>query len=192
MLMLRSISLLALLLLSPLFTFAHDGSGSGFLAGLGHPVLGLDHLLAMISVGILSAQMGGKAIWTVPATFVTVMLVGGLVGIGAQELPCIETGIAISVVILGIAIGFKRNFPVLLVMGFVAFFAFFHGYAHGVEMPSIAQPLFYSGGFMLSTIAIHLAGVFLGSIGSTNLQRKILLRSMGVFMAGMGFQMLIG
>ncbi|MFT5280364.1 MAG: urease accessory protein, partial [Bacteroidia bacterium] len=179
-------------LLFPVLIFAHENTGSGFVAGFSHPILGLDHLLAMISVGVLSAQMGGRAIWTVPATFVAFMLVGGLMGIGSNEESYIEPGIALSVVLLGLAIGFQRNFPTFLVMGFVALFGALHGFAHGVEMPSIAHPMYYSFGFVIGTIGIHLAGVLIGNVGTSRPQMKMLLRFTGVFVAGMGMQMLIG
>ena len=103
---------------------AHDGHGSSFMEGLQHPILGLDHLLAMLSVGILSAQMGGKAIWTVPLVFVSVMLFGGLMGISSEGIPFIETAIAISVIVLGIAIALEKKSPLILTMGFVGFFWF--------------------------------------------------------------------
>lgn len=94
-------------------------------AALTHPVLGLDHLLAMISVGILSAQIGGRAIWAVPATFVGIMLIGGWMGIGAEALSFVEKAIAISVIVLGAAIAFEKKLPLMFTMPFVGFFAFF-------------------------------------------------------------------
>ena len=122
----------------PSTVYAHEGGNmplGGFLSGLVHPVLGYDHLLAMLSVGILSAQIGGRAIWTVPATFVGVMALGGVLGLIDIGITITELGIAFSLVILGSVIASERRLPVLLAMIGVGFFAIFHGYAHGTEMP---------------------------------------------------------
>ena len=158
----KSIILAVFLSLIPSIAYAHDGGNiplGGFLVGLLHPVLGFDHLLAMLSVGILSAQIGGKAIWTVPATFVGVMALGGLLGLTGLNLTATEIGIAISVILLGLAIALERRLPILIAMLGVGFFAIFHGYAHGAEMPDTAQPVLYAFGFLTGTILIHIAGV---------------------------------
>lgn len=176
----------------PQLLFAHVEGGNGFMAGLTHPVLGLDHLLAMLSVGILSAQIGGRAIWTIPATFVGIMLIGGWMGIGAEALSFVEMAIAISVIVLGAAIAFEKKLPMILTMAFVGFFAFFHGHAHGVEMPSLAHPFMYAGGFLLGTTLIHLVGVLIGSVFTKTPERENYLRFAGAFMAGMGLQILLG
>lgn len=188
----KNIGLLFILLLSPVVAFAHEEGGSGFMAGLTHPVLGLDHLLAMLSVGILSAQMGGRAIWMVPLTFVAVMWVGGMVGIGSAEFAWIEMGIALSVIILGLAIAFDKKQPLGFAMAGVGAFAFLHGHAHGVEMPNLASPGMYAIGFILGTTLIHLAGVFIGAISEKMKGGVMLLRFAGAFIAGMGLQILIG
>lgn len=151
--------------LFPLFAHAHSETGAtGFMAGLLHPVFGFDHLLAMLSVGILSAQMGGRSIWTVPALFVTAMIVGGILGANHVDFPFVETGIALSVVVLGIGIIFARRGKLapLFIMVFVAFFGSLHGHAHGAEMPGSASPVYYSFGFVISTSTIHLIGVLIG------------------------------
>ncbi len=183
-----------LLFIFPATAFAHKVGGNGFLAGLYHPVFGLDHLLAMLSVGILSTQIGGRAIWSVPATFVTIMLIAGWVGMEAWvDLvdTQVETGIKLSVILLGFVIALERKMPIPLAMLFVAFFAIFHGYAHGVEVPAKANPYLFAAGFVISTILIHIAGVLIGLIAGHWKSSATLLRFAGAVMMGMGLQMLL-
>lgn len=190
---LRSFLLVALL--APLSAMAHEGSSlpyGSFIAGLAHPVLGVDHFLAMVSVGILSAQIGGRAIWTVPATFVSVMAVGGVLGWLNVGLTSIELGIAFSVLILGLAIAADRKVPVLLAMVAVGIFAIFHGYAHGAEMPNVANRLRYALGFMSGTALLHIAGVLVGDISQHYARGKVLLRLAGAAIAGAGTWFLVG
>jgi urease accessory protein len=186
----------ALLLgLIPTIAYAHDGGNipfGGFLVGLVHPVLGFDHLLAMLSVGILSAQIGGKAIWTVPATFVGVMALGGVLGLSNLNLTITEIGIAISLVILGAVIAAERRVPVLIAMLGVGFFAIFHGYAHGAEMPDLAQPVLYAFGFLTGTILIHIAGVVIGDIAGHYEQGKTALRIGGGLISVVGVLFISG
>ncbi len=187
--------ILSCLIFFPSLTFAHAIEGNGFMAGLYHPVFGLDHLLAMLAVGILSTQIGGKAIWTVPASFVTIMLVSGWVGMEALvdlSTTQVENGIIFSVILLGFLIAFEKNMPTLLAMLFVAFFAIFHGYAHGIEVPAKANPYYFAAGFVISTIVIHLAGVLIGFIAGRWKISTTLLRYAGAVMMGMGIQMLLG
>lgn len=157
-----------------------------FLGGLSHPVLGIDHFLAMVCVGILSAQIGGRAIWTVPATFVIVMALGGLLGMNDVGLGAIELGIASSVLVLGLAIAADRRFPVMLVLAAVGFFAVFHGYAHGLEMPTVANPVEYSIGFMTGTAGLHLLGVLIGDIARRYARGHTVMRVIGGAVAGIG------
>ncbi|UTW53537.1 HupE/UreJ family protein [bacterium SCSIO 12827] len=140
---------------------AHTGvaAGSGFAAGFAHPVLGLDHVLAMVAVGILAAQMGGRSLWLVPAAFVAMMAVGGLMGVAALALPFVEIGIVGSVVVLGAVIAAGRQLPAALAMVLVGALALFHGHAHGMEMPVTASGLEYGIGFMAATAALHMAGI---------------------------------
>lgn len=185
----------ALLLLAPAVVSAHPADRltyGSFLGGLTHPVLGLDHLLAMVSVGIVSAQIGGRAIWTVPATFVSVMAIGGLLGWIKVGLVAIEVGIAFSVLVLGLAIAADRRIPVQLAMVGVGTFAIFHGYAHGSEMPSIADPALYAFGFMTGTAALHIVGVLIGDISQHYRAGKVMLRIAGGAIAGIGTWFLIG
>ena len=185
-------SILGVVLVLPNISYAHEGSGGGFLAGLTHPVLGFDHLLAMLSVGILSAQMGGQAIWRVPLTFVLVMLGGGILGINDIPLFSVELGIAFSVLALGIAIALEKKLSPLLAMLFVGFFAIFHGHAHGTEMPYLSKPVFYACGFVLGTAGIHIAGVLIGIIAERLKEGKQVLRYVGAGIAGVGFHLIIG
>ena len=184
----------ALLLMIPTVARAHELHGSGgFLSGLSHPVLGLDHLLAMISVGVLSAQIGGRAIWSVPLTFVSVMLVGGVWGIAQIPLPFVERGIAVSLIALGAAVAAERNLPTVYAMYFVGLFAIFHGHAHGTEMPSLARPVLYALGFVLGTAGIHIAGVLFGVVALRFKRTGMrLLRLSGLGITGMGFYFLLG
>lgn len=165
-----------------------------FLGGLTHPVLGLDHFMAMLSVGIVSSMIGGRAIWTVPGTFVLMMAVGGAsgradLGIG---LFAIEAGIALSVIALGAVLAGDRRVPVRLVMGAVVFFGFFHGYAHGVETPNVARPVVYAMGFLLGTALIHLLGVLVGEVAKRYAKGRIVIRMGGVAFVTVGALFLVG
>jgi urease accessory protein len=177
--------------------FAHENQvieyGS-FLAGFSHPVLGLDHFLAMLSVGIVSALIGGRAIWTVPATFVVMMGVGAAAGyadIGLSS-TVTETGIALSVILLGGVILLDRSLDVRVAMGFVAFFGFFHGYAHGQETPDIADPVVYALGFLLGTILIHLLGVLIGEVAIRYTHGRTALRVAGGLFILLGALFIVG
>jgi urease accessory protein len=179
--------LLLLLCLLPAPLFAHTGHDTlGFANGFTHPVFGPDHLLAMLSVGILSAQMGGRAIWTVPLAFVSFMLVGGLLGMFGLPFFSVEIGIAVSVLTLGMAIAIDKKLPVILTMAGVAFFALFHGHAHGSEMPGSAQPALYALGFILGTTAIHLLGVVIGWASTRHPGGALRLRWVGLCIAVLG------
>jgi urease accessory protein len=165
--------------------------GDGFTSGFAHPIFGFDHFLAMLSVGLLSVQMGGRAIWTVPTTFVLFVLVGGILGMHDVPLFTVEAGIASSVLILGLTILADRQIPVLLAMAGVAVFGLFHGHAHGTEMPGFAHPAAYASGFVLGTALIHLLGVGLGLIATRNRIGSISLRVAGALIAILGLSFLI-
>jgi urease accessory protein len=183
-----------LLFLASYQALAHaEGEGhAGFLVGLLHPALGFDHLLAMLSVGILSAQIGGRALWSVPLTFVSVMTIGAILGGLGVELPLVESGIALSVTVLGIALAAEKNMAIVWAMLFVGFFAIFHGHAHGTEMPDVGDPLLYGLGFILGTAFIHLSGVLIG-VGSKRIPKgPALLRISGAAIAVIGLTMLFG
>ncbi|TFG83007.1 MAG: HupE/UreJ family protein [Chromatiales bacterium] len=185
---------LLLLVALPGPVLAHEGSSlplGSFLGGLTHPVLGPDHFLAMVSVGILSAQIGGRAIWTVPAAFVLAMAVGGGLGIINSGLTIVEAGIALSVLVLGIAIAAERNLPLGLAMASVGFFGIFHGYAHGTEMPSVAEPIRYAAGFLTGTALLHILGIIIGDISQHYARGKVLLRLAGAAIASIGTWFLV-
>ena len=179
----------------PGVAYAHDGTNlglGGFLSGIVHPVLGYDHLLAMLSVGIISAQIGGRAIWTVPSTFVTVMAIGGVLGLMNIGLTVTELGIAVSLVILGLVIAAERRIPTLIVMIGVGFFAIFHGYAHGAEMPDTAEPFLYALGFLVGTALIHISGVVIGDISRHYESGKVILRIGGGLISLVGLLFIFG
>lgn len=184
---------LCLTLLMPLAAWAHtENLEVGFLSGFLHPVFGLDHFLAMLSVGIVSAQMGGRQIWVIPSIFLSSMIFGAILGIQGIGLPMIEVGIAVSVIILGMAIVIaKRNHGSIPITIFVVFFGIFHGHAHGLEMPNTADPAFYGFGFLLSTSLIHLLGVGVGHLFTRGEVLSHTLRHMGSVMAGMGIMILL-
>ncbi|GAB4343642.1 MAG: HupE/UreJ family protein [Desulfobulbaceae bacterium] len=178
---------LALFAALPGEALAHILKGeTGFVSGVFHPVLGFDHLLAMLSVGIVSAQIGGRAIWTVPLTFVTVMGIGGFLGMHNIPVPGVEYGIALSVLILGVAVASGKKINTLVAHLGVAFFATFHGHAHGAEMPELADPVIFSLGFLLGTAAIHLAGVGIGLASARIKDGPQALRYVGAGIAGIG------
>ena len=192
---LQSFILALTLAIVPGVAYAHDGTNlalGGFLSGLVHPVLGYDHLLAMLSVGILSAQIGGRAIWTVPATFVSVMAVGGFLGLIDIGLTATEFGIAVSLVILGSVIAAERRLSILVAMVGVGFFAIFHGYAHGSEVPETAEPFLYALGFLMGTALIHITGVVIGDISRHYERGKIILRVGGALIALIGLLFIFG
>ena len=161
----------------PSLAHAHVGAGeaSGWMHGLGHPLSGLDHLCAMIAAGLWAAQMGGRTIWLVPLTFVSVMALGGLLGMAAVSVPFVETGIVMSLLMLGVLIAAAVRLPLLASTVIVGVFAIFHGYAHGAEMPQSASGLGYALGFMLATASLHGMGIalalFVNSMGRDKLVR---------------------
>lgn len=177
------------------FILLHTGPSGGALAGFLHPLLGLDHLLAMVSVGLLSAQMGGRAIWTVPAAFVSVMVGGGILGMAGVELPLVEYGIAASVLVLGVALAAKQALPEVMAMAFVGLFALFHGHAHGTELPSTAAGvifvLSYVIGFVTATAGLHVIGALLGMMAVRSKRGNMVLRVAGVLIAVMGVRMIM-
>jgi urease accessory protein len=161
----RRIALAASLVLVPSLALAHPGlpgHSHDLAGGFMHPFGGLDHVLAMVAVGLLAAQIGGRALWLVPASFVAVMAAAGLAGMSGALLPLTEAGIALSVIVLGAAIAFRFAMPVAAAMALVGFFAIFHGYAHGVETPEGAAGLLYGLGFVAATAMLHGLGIGIG------------------------------
>jgi urease accessory protein len=155
-------SLVLLAAASPALAHFDKSLTGGFFAGFRHPLSGPDHLLAMVAVGIWGAFLGRPLIVLLPILFPTVMAFGGALGMAGVPMPPVEIGIALSVLLLGAAIVFAIRPPVWAAATLVAIFAIFHGYAHGAELPSIADPIAFSVGFVLATGLLHVAGILLG------------------------------
>ena len=189
------------ILLFSLPAYSHTFTGMvGFYDGLSHPVLGIDHFLAMVSVGVVSAQIGGRAIWTIPATFVLMMIVGGIIGMLVEvfffnlEEPVfvvVEYGIVFSVILLGLAIAIEKKISTNIIMIFICFFGLCHGLAHGMEMPWAVNPILFALGFASGTATLHLFGVGIGSLAIKTKFSSIVLRVVGVACAVFGFSLLI-
>ncbi len=166
---------------------AHSGTGlpGGAVAGFLHPFSGFDHMLAMLSVGLWGAFLGRPLIVLLPVIFPAVMAVGGALGIIGVPLPPVEIGIALSVLVLGAMIAGAVRAPVWLACTLVAIFAVFHGYAHGKELPSAADPIGYSLGFVLATGMLHVAGIGVGLLNDRP-GGVIVTRSAGAIIAACG------
>ena len=179
----------ALLLSNP--AAAHMGTGlpGGFVSGFRHPFSGIDHLLAMISVGLWGAFLGRPLIYALPVVFPAMMVVGAVLGMFVVPLPPVELGIALSVVVLGGCIALSVRAPVWAASIIVAVFAVFHGYAHGKELPSAADPVSYSAGFVLATGLLHVAGICLGFLKDLP-NGVVATRSMGAVIATVGIGLL--
>lgn len=168
---------------------AHVGHGdvNGFMHGIMHPIGGLDHFLAMTSVGMLAALLGRRAIWIVPFSFMLAMAAGAALAGFHIELPFVELGIALSVIVLGLVIALKLPLPMIGTVGMVGFFALFHGYAHGAEMPLDVSGASYAAGFLGATALLHLAGIAVGIVFKrANETREIIPRVAGCAIAVAG------
>ncbi|WP_417837266.1 HupE/UreJ family protein [Thalassospira tepidiphila] len=163
---------LSVLVATPALAHTGAGSVSGFASGFSHPMGGLDHLLAMIAVGVLAAQQGGKAVWLLPVSFVAMMVVGGALGIAGVAMPFVELGIVGSVIVLGAVIALGKHMPTGAAMALVGVLAVFHGHAHGTEMPIDASGVEYGLGFALATSILHAVGLGLG-FGAKKVAEKI-------------------
>ena len=139
-----------------------DHSHMGFAEGLLHPFSGLDHLLAMVAVGLWASQLGGRALWLLPLTFPVVMAAGAALGFGGVALPWVEIGIAASVLVLGAAVALTLRPSLAVSLPLIGLFAALHGYSHGVELPANASALTYAAGFIAATLVLHLIGIAIG------------------------------
>ncbi|PTX01948.1 HupE/UreJ family protein [Pararhodobacter aggregans] len=158
----RILPLTLLILLAPSLALAHPGHDSGtFLSGAAHPLGGLDHVLAMLAVGLMAAQAGGRALWALPVTFVGAMLAGGLLGFAGVALPAVEPAILASIIILGALVALATRLPLAALVPMVALFGLAHGWAHGAEGPAQGLAV-YAAGFALATAALHVAGIAMG------------------------------
>ena len=171
---------------------AHTGSATvvGFVSGFLHPIGGLDHVLAMVAVGMLAALIGGRALWLVPASFLGAMVIGSALGF---SLPFVELGIVASVVVLGTVVALAPRMPVSVAMALAAAFGMFHGHAHGAEMPAAASAVLYGLGFVTATAILHLIGVGAG-VASERLAQgagRAALRLGGGAVAALGLALLV-
>ena len=186
----RRLPALLMLVLLALPAWAHEQSGqaAGFVTGLLHPVSGLDHVLAMVAVGLWGAQLGAPAIWLLPVTFPLMMACGGFLGLLGVPLPGVEVGIAASAVLLGAMVATESRPPLALAAALVAFFAVFHGHAHGTELPPGQSGLLYSFGFVVATGCLHAVGIALGLLHRWR-SGRVALRGAGaaVGLAGLVF-----
>jgi len=140
---------------------AHAGHGvaDGFLSGFVHPLLGWDHLVAMVAVGLWGVFLRAPAIWLLPVVFPLVMAFGAALGVLGMPLPAVEVGIALSGVVLGLLVAFSVRMPLAMAAVVVGIFAIFHGHAHGTELPDAVNPFAYALGFVLATGLLHLGGI---------------------------------
>ena len=183
---LRRLTIALPAILAPSLALAHTGVGdtSGFVHGLLHPLTGLDHVLAMLAAGLFAASLGGRALWMVPLSFLSVMALGGAAGAGGFAVPLVETGIALSVLVLGACLAFKIKPALSLAAGLVGVFAVFHGIAHGAEMPPHVPGAEYALGFLAATGLLHLAGIAMALAGARLSQRVIQLCGAAIALAG--------
>jgi urease accessory protein len=144
--------------------FAHVGQGhvAGFAHGFVHPLSGLDHIIAMVAVGLYASHLGGRNLWLVPLAFVGTMIFGGILGYSGFPLPLVERGIGLSVVVMSLAVAAGINLPTIAAMALVSVFALFHGHAHGSEGTELSSFLPYAAGFVIATASLHLTGIGLG------------------------------
>jgi urease accessory protein len=184
--------LLTLSLTLPTAALAHTGigaQGSPFGSGFLHPLLGPDHVLTMVAVGILAAMTGGRAIRAYPVSFVAAMVVGGFLGFGGAALPVVEPAILASVVVLGAAVALAARPPLLLACGAIALFGVAHGYAHGLEGPALGG-VRYAAGFVVATLLLHAAGVGLGLLAASA-GRPAVARGLGGLIGLAGVAMVV-
>ena len=184
----RQLALLCLLLLWSPGASAHILEGdvaAVFISGFEHPISGLDHIVAMVSVGLWGAQLGAPAIWLLPVTFPMVMAFGGMLGLMGVPLPYTEIGIAVSAIGLGAVVAAEARPPLWVAAVMVGFFAIFHGHSHGTEIPPDENGVLYSVGFVIATGLLHLAGIGIGLIHRWHFGQMILrLGGAGVAAAG--------
>lgn len=182
---------LALLAAGPALAHTGAGDGAGFASGFLHPMLGPDHVIAMIAVGLWGIFLGAPAIWVLPIVFPLVMALGGAFGMIGIPLPGVETGIALSAVILGVCVLLALKPPLPVAAVIVGAFAIFHGYAHGTEMPEASSAVAYALGFVIATGLLHLAGILFGSLARWDAGR-VAVRAAGGLIALAGGAFLAG
>jgi len=187
----RSAVLLGLLAMAET-AFAHEQQGvpAGLASGFLHPLTGLDHLAAMVAVGLWGAQLGAPAIWILPITFPLVMAVGGVLGVLGIPLPMPEVVIALSALVLGVAVAARLRLPFAIAAVVVGVFAIFHGHAHGAELPKSANALAYGVGFVVATGLLHLCGITIGTLSRSPAGGR-LIQALGASIAVLGCYFLL-
>ena len=185
----KRLPLIAAFVLAAAPALAHPGHGvhveNGFLAGFLHPLTGLDHILAMVAVGLWAASLGGRAVLAVPAGFVLFMSAGFIAALAGVSLPYVEPMILGSVIVIGLLVAASVRLPVVPAAVLVGLFAIFHGYAHGMEMGQ-SGALAYGAGFMISTALLHAAGIWLAIALARLDQRDLPVRALGAATAFTG------
>ncbi|MEZ5839413.1 MAG: HupE/UreJ family protein [Hyphomicrobiales bacterium] len=184
----------AMVLAGPALAHTGAGASNGFLAGASHPVTGIDHLLAMVAVGLMASGLKGRSLIAVPAAFVAFMAGGAVLGMAGIAMPAVEVGIALSLIAFGAVIATRIQLTTALAVAATGLFALFHGHAHGTEMPLAASGLAYASGFVLATAGLHLAGIGAG-LGVERLLEKTgpaIVRIAGVAVAAVGAGLLVG
>ena len=165
-----------------------SGGAGSLISGLLHPVTGLDHVVAMVAVGLWGAVLAAPAIWLLPVAFPMVMALGGLIGLLGLPLPGVEVGIAISGMVLGLLVALERRVPLAVALALVGVFALFHGYAHGRELPDGANALLFSLAFVSATGLLHLVGILLGELRRWPVGRRLVqLVGVGIAISGVWF-----
>ena len=180
----RTMVALAVLFAQPAFAHMQRGEAAGLLTGFMHPISGLDHVLAMVAVGLWGAQLGAPAIWVLPVAFPLVMAMGGMLGFIGVPIPGVEIGIAASAIMLGLAVMFEVRPPLVVAALLVGVFAIFHGYAHGTELPSGQSALLYSLGFVVATGCLHAVGIGIGTMHRWSWGQRVLRLAGAVITAG--------
>ena len=191
----RFTGLIALLAVLPAVAFAHPGHDGGhdltwdFSGGFGHPISGLDHVLAMVAVGLWAAQLGGRARWLVPTTFVGLLAVGAVCGHHGLAPAGVEQMIAASLLVLGLMVVMAHRLPLAVGLGLTALFGAFHGFAHGAEIPASSGGLSYGLGFIFATVLLHGVGLALGKVSTR--QSTWLSKIAGAGVASVGMMLLV-
>ncbi len=180
----------ALILNSPAMAHVTNGSSGGFASGFGHPFSGLDHILAMVAVGLWAAQLGRAAYWVLPLTFPLFMAVGASLGMAGLALPWVEIGITVSVLVLGAMVALSLKPSLAVSMALIGLFATLHGHSHGTELPQTASPLMYGAGFLIATAVLHTIGLVIGGTSRRPFS-GVGLQTAGAAIAAVGLMLLI-
>lgn len=186
-----AIATVLMLVADPVLAHTQEGLVGGFISGFLHPMLGWDHVTAMVAVGLWGAFLRAPAIWLLPVVFPVVMAVGGAAGVAGIPLPRVEIGIAVSSIVLGLLVAFAVRAPLGLAVAIVGIFAIFHGYAHGREMPEASSAIAFAIGFVLATGFLHLCGIAFGILVRVP-GGAVAVRAVGALIALAGLRFLAG